>query len=275
MAIPPLARIVLARPETMTLDRFEPHDSDAFVAFAPAAAGRFYGAVDWLAKRLSVEIEGIERIPPGRALLVANHAFGFDVAFAIAAVRRATGRTVWVLGEHAWWKVPFVRREASAIGIVDGTRENVDLLLERGELVVVLPGGLREAVKPHILRYRLLWGHRYGFVRAAIRAGAPILPLASIGADDVFHLVGDAFGRGSRWFGRRDIPIPMPLHLLPLPHLSPLRFVVGEPIDPPPSPAAADDPKAVRRLRREIEGALHEIIEEELARRAGIDLGSP
>jgi 1-acyl-sn-glycerol-3-phosphate acyltransferase len=258
----------------MSWDGFEPGDRDAFTAFAPKVAGPFYKAVDWVAQRLRVEIDGIERIPAGRALFVANHAFGFDVAFAIAAIQRATGRPVWVLGEHAWWKLPLVRRVAAAIGIVDGTRENVDHLLSRDELVVVLPGGLREAVKPHELRYRLLWGHRYGFVRAAIRNGAPILPLASIGADDVFHLVGDAFRRGGRWLGRSDIPIPMPLHLLPIPHLSRLRFVVGEPIEPPVSPEGADDPRVVRHLRREIEGALHEIIEEELARRAGIDLSS-
>lgn len=60
-----------------------------------------------------------------------------------------------------------------------------------GELVLVLPGGLCEAVKPHELRYRLLWGHRYGFVRAALRHGAPLVPVASLGADDIIHLVGD------------------------------------------------------------------------------------
>jgi hypothetical protein len=41
---------------------------------------------------------------------------------------------------------------------------------------------------------------------------------------------------------------------------------------PPPAPETADDETSVRRLRHEVEGALHEMIETELARRAGIDL---
>jgi 1-acyl-sn-glycerol-3-phosphate acyltransferase len=256
----------------MSVDHFEQEDRNAYAAFAPEWAKRFYGAVDWTSRRvLGVKVDGIEQIPAGRALLVANHAFGFDVGLAIAAISRTTGRRVWVLGEHAWWSVPFIRKVAAAVGVVDGTPRNADSLLSRDELVVVLPGGLREAVKPHLLRYRLLWGHRYGFIRAAIRNGAPVLPLASLGPDDFFDLVGNAFQRGKRWLGRANLPIPLPSRILPIPHWSRIRYVIGEPIDPP-APSFADDAHALRRMRREVEGALHEIIEVELARRAGIEL---
>ena len=50
-----------------------------------------------------------------------------------------------------------------------------------------------EALKPRELRYRLLWGHRYGFIRAAIRNRTPISPLAAIGSDELFDFVGDAY----------------------------------------------------------------------------------
>ena len=256
----------------MTIDRFRPDQRDAFVAFSPQAAERFYGMVEQLARQMHVEVHGIENIPRGRALLVANHAFGWDIAFAMGAIWRDARRPVWALGEHMWWKVPFVRRLAAAIGTVDGTAENVDRLLSHDELVLVLPGGLREAVKPRELRYRLLWGHRYGFVRAAIRNQAPIVPLASIGADDLFDFVGDAYRRGERWLRRTGIPIPLPSRILPIPHLVRLRFVIGDPIGPPMGPENADNATIVRRLRHEVEGALHEIIETELAHRVGIDL---
>ena len=42
---------------------------------------------------------------------------------------------------------------------------------------------------------------------------------------------------------------------------------------PTAGPEAVDDPATLRHLRREIEGALHELIEEELARRAGFAQG--
>ncbi len=255
----------------MTIDGFREEQRQALVAFDPNVARRLYAGLAWLSRRLHVEIEGTERIPSGRALLVANHAFGWDAILPMAAVWQDLHRPVWALGEHAWWKVPFVRRLAAAVGTVDGTPKNVDRLLAHDELVLVLPGGLREAVKPRELRYRLLWGRRYGFIQAAIRNQAPIIPLASIGADDLFDFVGNAYRRGERLLRRTGIPIPLPSRILPIPHLVRLRFVFGGPIVPP-GPEMASDKDAVRRLRHEVEGALHELIETELARRAGIDL---
>lgn len=249
----------------MAFDGFVPADKEAFVGYSASVTERFYSLLEQLGRKLRVDVQGMDRLPEGRALLVANHAFGFwDLGLAVARIRAETGRTVWALGEHAWWHVPLVRRLASAIGIVDGTQANLDALLRAGELVLVLPGGLREALKPRELRYRMLWGHRYGFVRAAMRWQAPLVPLACLGGDEMFDLVGDAFARGRRW--HLPIPLPRPAHLLVPLHHRRLRFVVGEPI---PAGGDPDDAGAVRRLRREVEGALHELIEEELALKAG------
>ena len=252
----------------MTIDGFDPAQKEAFLGYSAAVATSVGNGIEWLGRRIRVDVQGIENLPAGRALVVANHAFGFDIAFAIARIHAETGRRVWALGEHVWWAVPGVRRIAAAIGIVDGTVENVDALLAADELVVVLPGGLREAVKPRELRYRLLWGHRYGFVRAALRNQAPIVPITCLGADDLFNLVGDAFARARKL--RLPFPLPRPAHLFPFPHLRTFRFVVGEPIpvDDAGHDSGHDDEHLVRRLRREVEGAIHETIELDLARRA-------
>lgn len=234
------------------------------------ASGQLLQRIDAIGRRLHVEVTGTERLPQGRALLVANHAFGvWDIAFAIARIHALTGRIVWSLGEHVWWKVPIARKLASDAGVVDGTPENADAILQRDELLLVLPGGMREAMKPHELRYRLLWGRRYGFIRAAMRSRAPIVPFACIGGDDMFDLVGDPFRRARRF--HLGFPLPRPLHLLPIPHATRFRFIVGEPI-PTDGRGSIDDPRVLRSLRREVEGALHEMIEDELARRAGFDV---
>ena len=113
------------------IDDFKARDRDAFGGFSAGVCERLALRVDALGKRLHVEVLGLDRLPLGPAVLVANHAFGFwDIALAVARIRTETGRTVWGLGEHLWWKVPFVRRLASAVGIVDGTPENADALLE-------------------------------------------------------------------------------------------------------------------------------------------------
>ncbi len=255
----------------MAIDGFRAEQHDAFVAFDPEVAERTFRRIDRVGRALKLDIRGLENVPRTRALLVANHAFGWDVAFLMAAHWRARHEPLWALGEHLWWRVPFLRRIAAAVGTVDGTQDNVDRLLARDQQVIVLPGGLREAVKPATLRYQLLWGRRYGFVRAAIRHQAPIVPVASVGTDELFDFVGDAYRRGRRWTGR-DLPIPFPSRVLPIPHLAHVTFVVGEPIAPP-AASCADDVAAVKRFRREVAGGLHELIENELARRAGIDLG--
>jgi 1-acyl-sn-glycerol-3-phosphate acyltransferase len=256
--------------EKLTFDGFRSTDKDVYKG-ASSASNRLFEVVEWVARRLRVELVGLENLPKGRALLVANHAFGWDVLFAMSAIHAKTGRTVWALGEHVWWKIPVLRRVATAFGTVDGTQQNTDRLLSHDDLVLVLPGGLRESLKPRELRYRLLWGHRYGFVRAAIRNRAPIVPLASIGADELFDLVGNAFVRGSRWLRGTGIPIPLTSKLIPIPHFVRIKFVIGEPI-PPPDRASETDDAVVHRLRREAEGALHELFEHELAARAGIQI---
>lgn len=258
----------------MTIDGFAPGAENAFVSFDPEVADRWHSAVGWVADRFGIEVDGLEQLPAGGALLVGNHAFGWDPMFVLAEVWRRRRRRVWVLGEHLWWRFPFVRRLAAAVGTVDGTQDNAERLLSSGELVLVLPGGLREAVKPRELRYRLLWGRRYGFVRAALRSGVPIVPIASIGTDELFDFVGDAYRRGERWLGSRRIPIPRPVGWLPIPRRAHVRFVVGAPIATHASPEDAGDPRTLERVRHEVAGALHELIDVELARRAGLDLGA-
>ncbi|MFT3924163.1 MAG: lysophospholipid acyltransferase family protein [Myxococcales bacterium] len=255
------------------IDGFREEYKDFPSVFDEERADRLFSAVNLLGAQLKVEVAGIDQLPKGRGLIVANHAFGWDVLFAMAAVWRDLRRPLWVLGEHLWWKVPFLRWLAASAGTVDGTPDNVDRLLQRDELVLVLPGGLREAVKPRELRYQFLWGQRYGFIRAALRNQAPVVPLASIGTDELFDFVGDAYSRGSRWLRRGGIPIPLPARILPIPRLVRMRFVFGEPIAPRGEAASVHEFPLVRAMRREVEGALHELIELELARRLGVDLG--
>src|SRR5262245_50785833 len=114
--------------DTTFIDGFQPDHAQAFRGYSPETTTRVHALVEKLARKLRVEVAGIEKIPRGRALIVANHAFGFDVAFPMCAVLRETGRHVWALGEHAWWRFPFLRRAAAGVGIVDGTPDNADRL---------------------------------------------------------------------------------------------------------------------------------------------------
>ena len=254
----------------MSIDGFLPEQKNAFTGFNRAWTERFFGYVQKLAASLHVEVEGIERLPKQRALLVANHGFGWEAVFPMSAIFSTTGRPLWTLGEHLWWEIPFLRRLAAAVGTVDGTQENLARLLEAEQLVLVLPGGLREAVKPAALRYRLLWGHRFGFIKAALRSQAPVVPVALLGGDEIFDFIGNPYDRGRRWFRHPDWPVPLPQRILPIPHRVRFRYVIGEPLRLDGAPEQAEDPEVLRRARYLVKGALQELIDAELIKRTGL-----
>lgn len=110
----------------MTVDGFALKDNQAFSLTTRASHSR---------------LRSHDRAPARRTrVLVANHAFGWNVLLPMALIAKRLQRRVWVLGENAWWKVPFVRRFAAALGVVDGTQANANRLLQANELVLVLPG---------------------------------------------------------------------------------------------------------------------------------------
>lgn len=249
----------------MTVDGFRSELAQPFVGYDDRVAARFWSRIDAVNARLGVAFHGLEHVPERGALFVMNHAFGWDAMLPMAAVRRATGRRVWALGEHLWWKLPFVRTLAAQVGTVDGTPEHAQELLSAAELVMVMPGGMREALKPVELRYRLLWGERTGFVRSAFRAGVPIVPIAAVGSDELFALVGDAYARGRRWL-HLDFPLPRPAWAHPWRKAYELSYRFGEPIEARGYPGE-DEAHMLRRVRNEVRGAIEGMIDEALSAR--------
>lgn len=133
---------------------------------------------------------GLDDFPTERPLLmVGNHTFYgiFDTPLLLDALR-ARGVRVRPLGDHLHFQVPGWRNLAKSYGVVDGTPAECARLMRRGEVLLVFPGGSREASKRHGEQYRLVWGDRLGFARLAIEHGAALVPFAQVGADDAFDI---------------------------------------------------------------------------------------
>lgn len=205
-------------------------------------------------------IEGLENIPGGEgALLVTNHGqFGFDLVVVIRLIHQHTGRVLRSLGDRVVFATPLFRDFARDWGIIEGEPEATVRLLEEGELVLVYPGGAKEALSAPDDEYRLQWDKAKGFVRAALRAQVPIIPLASVGNEEMYvqvvskERVGKSvFGRFvSRFVGEKYVmPLYMGLGVLPFP--TELHYIVGEPIRPPYGPEAADDEDIVDEIHRQ------------------------
>jgi 1-acyl-sn-glycerol-3-phosphate acyltransferase len=139
------------------------------------------------------------------------------------------------------------------LGIVLADPATGRALLERGDIVYIMPGGAREAFKPSSDRYQLMWKRRKGFVRLAMQTGAPIIPTVCIGIDETYHVFFEGYQLSERLFGKGTfLPVTLPMGLGPLPMPAKLTHYVGKPLRFRYKPEDADDSQKVSRLHRRV-----------------------
>ncbi len=137
-----------------------------------------------------VAVEGIEHVPSsGGALLVSNHAGALppDAPMIAKAIKEEhpNPRPVHLTVEHFFKGYPGFAMLLPKIGAVPAHPANVHRLLhDEGALVQVMPEGVKGTRKLYRDRYRLQRFGRGGFVAAAMRAKAPIVPIAMVGAEE-------------------------------------------------------------------------------------------
>ena len=245
--------------------------------YDPRATARWEWLFELLYKRwFRVETTGLENVPAhGRALLVANHAgtLPYDSAMVMHAIRRdhPARRDVRPLIEDTVFHLPFLGPLMNRIGGVRADPDNAERLLRKGELVAVFPEGEKGMGKLWRERYRLQRFGRGGFVKLALRTGAPIIPVAVVGAEEAAPMLGKV-----TWFAK-NIGIPWvpvtptfpwlgPVGLLPLPSKWYVQF--GEPVNLSGlGPASADDRLLVNRLADQIRTQIQSMVEGLLAKR--------
>jgi 1-acyl-sn-glycerol-3-phosphate acyltransferase len=223
---------------------------------------------DLVRKYFQYEAKGVERIPArGPAVVVLNHGLlAVDGVLLGLEIFRETGRVLRGLAAHWVFGIPLLRDLFLAAGVVDGNRVTADELLARGELVAVMPGGVREACKPSTERYRLKWEGRTGFVSMALRHSAPIVPAACVGTDELYYVFNDG-ARTGRAFGLKSLPIPLFVGLGPLPLPARLTHYIGGPIDTSQAKARREDPETVLDVQKEVKRSMEELLERGLRER--------
>lgn len=228
-----------------------------------------------------VETTGVENVPAtGRALLVSNHAGvlpwdGTMIKTAVFAehshprhVRALVGSLYMSMPMLSW----FLRRTGQTVGHPDDTRR----LLERDELVLVFPEGVRGTGKGYKDRYRLRRFGRGGFVATAIRSGAPIIPVSVVGSEEIYPMVGDVTPL-ARLLGLPYFPVTPfwpwlgPLGMIPLPSKWRIQFHAPIHVEDYP-PEAADDNNLVLALADEVRDTIQQGIYDNLKMRRGIFL---
>jgi 1-acyl-sn-glycerol-3-phosphate acyltransferase len=208
-----------------------------------------------------VRSEGHANVPAeGPALLVANHGgvLPFDAALTVVDMLMHSDppRLARAIVDRWAGQLPWVNVFYARLGQVIGTRENFSDLLDDGQLVLVFPEGTEGVRKPITQRYRLQ-GFRVGFIEQALRARAPIVPVAIVGSDDQAPVLFDVKPI-AKALGLPFLPITPtfpwlgPLGLLPYP--VGYRIVYGEPLrfHERFGPEGADDARLVRYLANQV-----------------------
>jgi 1-acyl-sn-glycerol-3-phosphate acyltransferase len=171
------------------------------------------------------EVEGIENVPAtGGALLVSNHSGALppDAAMITKAIREEHPhpRPLNITVEHFFKGFPGFSMLIPKVGCVAAHPANVHrLLFDEEQLVLVFPEGRKGTEKLYKDRYRLRRFGRGGFVEAAMRARAPIVPVCVVGAEEAQPVFAQS-GLLGRLTGLLYFPLTPTF-----PHLGPLGML--------------------------------------------------
>jgi 1-acyl-sn-glycerol-3-phosphate acyltransferase len=169
------------------------------------------------------------------------------------------------------YSMPLLGRAARASGHVSANPDEAERLLHAGELVGAFPEGFKGIGKPFSDRYHLQRFGRGGFARTALRTGAPLIPVAIVGAEEIYPMVADWSELAARlklpyfpitplfpWFG--------PLGAVPLPSKWLIEFC-----DPVPTngftPDQCEDAEVIAELADKVKDTIATKIDELLAER--------
>jgi 1-acyl-sn-glycerol-3-phosphate acyltransferase len=224
---------------------------------------------DWF----RTEVFGVGNVPSdGGGLIVGNHSgtVALDALMLSVALRdqHPQERQLRLLGADLVFRMPVLSELARKSGVTVACNPDAERLMSSGELVGVFPEGFKGIGKRFADRYKLQRFGRGGFVSAALHTGTPIVPVAIVGAEEIYPILADIKPL-ARLLGIPYFPVTPtfpwlgPLGLVPLPSKWMIQFC-------PPIPTEhltelADDPMVVFNLadqvRETIQATLLELLE--------------
>ncbi|MBI4953786.1 MAG: 1-acyl-sn-glycerol-3-phosphate acyltransferase [Myxococcales bacterium] len=242
------------------------------------------------------ECRGLERVPDGPVLLVANHSAAavqeillilrsWYLRFGERPARGLLHRAVY---EFPFRQIPLLPR----LGGVFAHPRVALRALERGSALLVFPGGELSVCRPFSERHRILLGGRSGFLDLARRARVPIVPLVVHGAHTAYVMLRGAERRAElsglgRLLGLKAVPMTVggvvlaaTLLLPPLWPLAPLAAaaalvplparITAEALDP--IPVSAIDAATVDSVQAVMQRGMDRLVaERRRARRAELE----
>lgn len=175
---------------TLPLVKDQPRQAvSAITKWDPELTKRVVGVLRPIAKRyFRSEVKDLGRIPVGGALLVSNHSGGSTTTdvpiFAVDFYDRfGYDRPLYTLS-HDILSIGPTKKYLQQLGVIPASRDNAASALADDAAVMVFPGGDYDATRPTLAQNVIDFNGRTGYVRTAIEAGVPIVPIVSIGGQE-------------------------------------------------------------------------------------------
>jgi 1-acyl-sn-glycerol-3-phosphate acyltransferase len=220
-----------------------------------------------------MEIEGWEHLPDPPVLVVGVHAgapFVWDAwTVGIQWWRRfGSDRVLHGTAHDALMAAPLIGSYFRGMGVLPAAPDSIAGALAAGHDVALWPGGEVDSLRPWVQRDQAVLAGRKGFVRMAINAGVPIVPVATVGGPDSMPVLvrGRRLARALRLdkIARlKMFPIglsapwglaPSMLPEIPLP--TKIRTAFQPPVEIDPDPARAGDEQYVQRKYDEVQDSI-------------------
>jgi len=220
-----------------------------------------------------MEIDGWDNIPDPPALLIGIHSgapFVWD-AWTVGLQwwrRFGPARPLHGTAHDSLMAIPGIGRYFRSMGVLPAAPDAIATALAEGRDVALWPGGEVDSLRPWTERDRANLAGRKGFVKMAIRAGVPIVPIATVGGADAMPVLirGDWLSRVlrlDRLFRLKVFPLaislpwgiaPAALPQLPLPAKIRTRFMPAIEVDN--DAARADDDEYIDGKYREVQDSI-------------------
>ena len=223
-------------------------------------------------------VTGLENIPDGPVILAGIHSgkvMSVDVSAMYIAFYRYFDlqRPLYAMAHRLLFYAPGLNWLVAAGGGVEGNYENALRVLRAGHAFAVFPGGEFDASRTWRERNRVNFARRTGFVRVALDADVPIVPVGAVGGHNTMLVISNG-----AWLARllqlrsimglRHLPISLTVPwgltvgygpYLPLPARISIHF--GEPLFFRPTPRERKDPHYHAFMRDAVEGEVQAIVD--------------
>jgi 1-acyl-sn-glycerol-3-phosphate acyltransferase len=235
-----------------------------------------------------MELDGWENIPDPPALLIGIHSgapFVWDAWTVGVQWWRRFGQERQLHGtaHDALMAIPMIGRYFRAMGVLPAAPDSIATALAEGRDVALWPGGEVDSLRPWSERDQANLAGRTGFVKMAIRAGVPIVPIATVGGADAMPVLfrGDKLSRTLRldkMLRLKVFPLavslpwgiaPAMLPQFPLPAKIRTRFMPA--IELSHDPDRADDDDYVESMYGEVQASIQKGMDA-LARKRALPL---